>query len=204
MIYLSIAVILFLVASLTQLVVSSLSIHWAIDPSIIIDHAFPFQAAFGLSIPLVCGSIIVFALLLLYSKSNLYLYLLTSLVCFIYFLLVSLTSPPSLNSWIQRWDQQWSNTSHPMSFQFEKYCCGWKDFKDRSISDCPFSFQSGCEPIVRNWITIRYNQIFRIEILLSAFVCYSILSFFWAKYHHHIEAIYAEIEIPFLQSNLYF
>ena len=203
MFYLSFATIIFLVALITQVAVSSMAIHWAIDPFIIFTHSFPLQAAFGLSIPITIISIVVFILLLIDSKSDLYLYLLTSLVVVNCSMLIGLTTPPSLKSWIEKWDKKWTNTSHPMSFQLEKSCCGWNNFKDRSIYECPFLSRSGCKPIVENWIKMRFNQIFLLETVISALLCFSMFSFFWARYHHHIETIWAEIELPLLQSNLY-
>lgn len=203
MFYLSVATIFFLVAFITQIVVSAISIHWAIDPFIIFDHAFPFQVAFGLSIPIACASTLVFGLLLIDSRSKIYLYLLTSLIVINSFMLIGLTSPPSLSSWIDKWDKQWTNTSHSMSFQLEKSCCGWTNYQDRSILNCPFLSKSGCMPIVKNWIILKYYQVFKIELLICSFLLFSLFSFFLAFYKHKIEAIWAEIEIPFLQSNLY-
>lgn len=203
MFYLSVATIFFLVAFITQIVVSSISINWAIDSFIIFKHDFPFQVAFGLSIPIACATAFVFCLLLIDSKSNVYLYLLTSLVFVNSGMLIGLTSPPSLDSWITKWDRLWTNTSHSMSFQLEKSCCGWDNFTDRSILNCPFLSRSGCMPIVKNWIFLKYHQIFEIELLVCSILLYSLFSFFWARYNHKIDVILAEIEIPFIQSNLY-
>ena len=203
MFYLSVATIFFLVAFITQIVASAISIHWATDPFIIFEHSFPFQVAFGLSIPIACASACIFGLLLIDSRSNLYLYLLALLIFVNGGMLIGLTSSPSLESWINKWDEQWTNTSHSMSFQLEKSCCGWLNFTDRSILNCPFLSRSGCMTIVENWINLKYHQIFQIEILINIILSYSLFSFFWAKYKHNIEAIWAEIEIPFLQSNLY-
>ncbi|KAK8871836.1 hypothetical protein M9Y10_007579 [Tritrichomonas musculus] len=203
MFYLSVATIFFIVAFISQIVVSSISIHWAIDPFIIFEHAFPFQVAFGLSIPIACAYTTLFCLLLIDSRSKMYLYLLTSLVIINSAMLIGLTSPPSLSSWIDKWDKKWTNTSHSMSFQLEKSCCGWKNFQDRSIINCPFLSKSGCMPIVEGWINMKYHQVFEIELLISSLFLYSLLSFFLARYCHKIEAIWAEIEIPFLPSDLY-
>ncbi|OHT02079.1 hypothetical protein TRFO_07260 [Tritrichomonas foetus] len=203
MFYLSIAAIAFLLAFITQIAASSMAIHWAVDTFIIFPHAFPFEIAFGLSIPISFASVVVFALLLIDSKSDLYLYLLASLVFTNSILLIGISSPPSLTSWIRTWDQQWTNTSHSMSFQLEKSCCGWNDFQDRSILECPFLSRSGCRPVVEDWINWRFQQIFQIELLIGSISLYSMFSFFWARYHHHIETIWAEIELPLLQSNMY-
>jgi hypothetical protein len=201
--HLSSAIVVFLIGFLTEIAAASMSIHWSTDPFVVYQHPFPFPVAFGIAIPLSFASLVLFSLLLLDSQSKLYLSLLVALILWNTVLPLSLTSAPSLRTWISNWNEEWSNTSHAMAFQYEKSCCGWKDYKDRSISDCPFLSVSGCEKIVTSWLESRYHEVFMIYWLVACCYGYTMFAMIWAICKKRIECIWAEIEIPFLSSSLY-
>ena len=203
MYYLSVAVFSLIICFITSLVLSSMSISWAVNPFVIFPHQFPFEIAFGITIPLVIISAILFVLFLFDSTSKIYLPLMIVLILFDVTVPIGLTSPQSLDGWITKWNNSWTNTSFSMSFQLEKMCCGWANYLDRSIDDCPFSSVSGCESMVTNWIRVRYDQIFITEILLLVLYLYSICSFLVAIFYNKVTCVWTEIEIPFLKTNLY-
>ena len=203
MLHLSIAIFNFIVCTISSFGLSSMAIHWATDPMMIIRHNFPFEVAFGLTIPTTIASFILFVLLLFDSTNRLYLVAWVALIVFYAVTSISITSPQSLDSWINRWDIQWSNTSFPMSFQLERRCCGWESYEDRSIENCPFLYYNGCKELVRNWILDRYNQIFETEVLMFVMYMYSVIVIIWTIYHDKKKCIWVEIEIPFLGSDLY-
>jgi hypothetical protein len=201
--HLSIAIFTFFAAFITQMSAVFMSIHWASDPFMIFDHPFPFKIAFGIAIPLAIASLVLFALLLLDSQSRFYSWSLLILVIFETAVPLGLTSPRSLKSWVATWNAKWSNTSHPMAFQYEKSCCGWENYQDRAILDCHFLSMSGCRRLVDVWISTRYDEIFLIYWFIAVCYGYTMVTILCAIHSQHIECIWAEIEIPFLSSSLY-
>jgi hypothetical protein len=201
--HLSFAIFAFMVSFLLEMTATSMSVHWSIDPFIVYAHPFPFQVAFGLLIPFSVGSLVFFVLLLLDSQTKIYFASLTVLVVVVTALSIGLTCPPSLRSWVDRWDSEWSNTSHSMSFQYEKSCCGWHNFRDRAISDCPFLSISGCVTVVETWIYSRYSELLLTYCFIAALHIYSLGVLVMAIFKYRIDCIWAQIEIPFLSSILY-
>lgn len=180
-----------------------MSIHWASDPFVVVDHAFPFEAAFGLIIPVGIASVIFFVMVMLESQSRTYLFIWGSLVCIATFVPLGLTSQPSLSAWIDKWDNEWTNTSYTMAFQFEKSCCGWRNYTDRAIDNCSFVAISGCEKMVTEWIEVRYRQIFLVYIFIAVMNMYSVIYVFWNVLTRDIDCLWAEIEIPLLPTTMY-
>lgn len=200
---LSISIFSFLVGWIAEIAVAAMAIHWATDPFIIFRHAFPFEIAFGLLIPLIFLSLILFLMLLLDSRSKVYLGFWIGAVVVITVVPIALTSPPSLDSWVNRWDRQWTNTSHAMSFQYEKSCCGWRSYKDRAIYECPFKARSGCQSMVTTWIKARYDEVFLSLLFITSLYVYCMVSVTWKVVRVGVDCIWAEIEIPFLTPSVY-
>lgn len=200
---LSVSIFTFLVGWLAELAVASMAIHWATDPFVIFRHAFPFEIAFGILIPLLFISLMFFLMLLLESRSTAYLTVWVILVVVITVIPIALTSPPSLSSWIMQWDRQWTNTSHAMSFQYEKACCGWTNYTDRAIYECPFASRSGCQGVVTTWIKTRYREVFLSLVFVAGLYVYCLVFVCWRVIRVGVDCIWAEIEIPFLTTSVY-
>jgi hypothetical protein len=200
---LSLAILAFLVGFLLEIAVISMSIHWSIDPFIVYSHAVPLQAAFGLLLPFTVGSLIFFALLIIWSQTRIYFISLLVLLLLVTGVSIGLTSDTSLRSWVDRWDGQWSNASHSMAFQYEKSCCGWENYLDRSIPDCPFLSVSGCRKVVETWIFSKYQELFRTFCFIAALQLSSIATVAWAVFKDRIECVWGELEIPFFSASLY-
>lgn len=188
---------------MTQMAIASMSIHWATDSFVIFRHLYPIEIAFGINIPVLVFSAVIFVLLMLDSRSKWYISLFIIIINLNSLSMIFLTAPFSLNAWVDEWDNQWSNHSHAMTFQLERSCCGWNSYEDRSIDECSFLSRSGCKPIVEDWIKVRYHQIFMTAILCLCLYSVTICAFLWAIFHDHIDCVWAEIEIPFISSNLY-
>jgi hypothetical protein len=161
------------------------------------------EIPFGLTIPFAVVTLILFGLVLLDSQSRVLLFLLFGAAVVTTVLALGMSSPPSIESWIDNWDKEWTNTSYCMSFQYERNCCGWKDYKDRSISECPFLSISGCRRIVEAWVKPRYGQVFLTFWFIAVLNGYAVGSIFWAAYVDKVDCIWAQIEIPFASSRLY-
>lgn len=203
MYHLSIAVFCFIVCTVSSLVLSSMAIHWAVDPIVIFRHPFPYEIAFGIGITATFGSLVLFVLLLFDSANTLYICAWVALIGCEVVTAVALTSPQSLSAWVDRWGAHWSNTSFPMSFQLERRCCGWENYTDRGIDICPFLFYDGCKELVSDWILVRYKQVFATELLMLVLYAYTVATILWAVYHDKKRCLWAEIEIPFLRSDIY-
>ena len=161
----SIGIALFLIGFLIDFIISCLVIHWSIEVFVIVRHTIPLEVVFSINIILLIACFLIFVLLLIDSQSRVYLSLFSIILVISTVFCIGMTSKPSLKNWINKWNNQWTNISHSMSFQLENNCCGWDNFKDRSISSCPFLSKSGCKSIVKEWIYSKFIEIFNVLIL---------------------------------------
>ena len=173
------SILFFLLSVGMQLTVSGLAISWNNSNFVAVSHPFPFSIAFSISIIITIVQIFIFIMLTFYSRSHGFLWTWLALIISNFALSITLVSPLSLDAWIDEWDAKWTNTSHTMSFQYESTCCGWNDFKDRAITDCPFDYQSGCKDIVTRWIRNKFDQLFMSLLLSAAIIIYPVMTIYY-------------------------
>lgn len=192
------AIFLELFSFAIQLSTSGMAIYWAKSDFVVVSHPFPFTIAFSLLIIISIVQFLIFLLLMFYSRSNGFLWTWIALLFSFFLVSIFLVSPLSLKSWVSQWNIEWTNTSHTMSFQYESNCCGWEDFKDRAISDCPFSYRSGCKEIVTKWIDDKYIQLYASLLLCSVVTLFPIVVIFYAFFALKPDTFWSIISLPFV------
>jgi len=194
----SLAVLFYLVFVITEISILIKSLNWSYDPFLVVSHPLPLKTSIISSLSLQLIGFISFVALMINSKRRLFLYLWLITVIWNTIVPISMMCSPSLDSWINKWSDQWTNTSHTMSFQLENSCCGWQSYQDRAISECPFRSKSGCKPIVISWIYERYSQSNSILSTVAAMSLYSVIVVISCALSLPIESLWTEIEIPFI------
>ncbi|EAY06965.1 hypothetical protein TVAG_100050 [Trichomonas vaginalis G3] len=183
-----------------QITSSAMVIHWSRADFVVVSQPISFVVVFSFGIGLSCVSFIMFILLMINSRSQVYLWIWISFNLSYLIIGIGLTSPKRLNSWIDVWNSQWTNTSHTQTFQYESNCCGWNDYLDRSITDCPFSYRSGCKTIVERWIRSRFDQIFATLIFDLAISMFPIIAILYFFYKLQLHPFWLSIRLPLVDA----
>ena len=77
-------------------------------------------------------------------------------------------------------------------------CCGWDDYLDRAITDCPFVYKSGCKDIVTHWIRNKFDQLFYSLILCAIITLYPIITILYFFFKLKPETFWSIINLPFV------
>jgi hypothetical protein len=85
------------------------------------------------------------------------------------------TSPNTKDKYLSSWERDW-NPSLPLftQIQLEHECCGWTNASDRGIERCPDDFESGCEPLARQYIEARLHDLFVSFIVILSLITVSV------------------------------
>ena len=191
------AILIFLHSLAIQIATASMAIKWCNSDFVAVSHPFPFSIAFSISIILSIIQLFIFIMLMFYFTSHAILWSWISLLLANFALTITLVSPMSLTSWLNEWNVQWTNTSHTMSFQYEYRCCGWDDYNDRAITDCPFTYKSGCKDIVTNYIRQKFDQLYYSLILCAAITIYPISTILYFFCTIRPETFWSVMNLPF-------
>lgn len=181
-----------------QIASGSMVISWSRSDFVVVSQPISLVVIFSLGIAITITALLMFILLMIYSRSKIYLWIWISFTLIFPIVGIGLTSPKRLNDWIKIWNKEWTNTSHTQSFQYESNCCGWENFLDRSIADCPFSYRSGCRVLVEKWIRSRFDQIFLSLIFDLVINLFPIGCIMYCYFKLKLDVFWTYIKLPFV------
>jgi hypothetical protein len=69
--------------------------------------------------------------------------------------------PGATSSYLENWNDSWSDSRECEDFQIRFQCCGLNNAFDRSVRPCPPDFESGCLDMVRGFLDVRFLEILR-------------------------------------------
>ncbi|OHT11113.1 hypothetical protein TRFO_04073 [Tritrichomonas foetus] len=100
-------------------------------------------------------------------------------MCSVY---IAATQPSEVTRHLTYYSILWSNNLQTREFQTKYKCCGFYNFTDRGIYNCPITYESGCSHFIEMYLRPRFMEIFvsGIFIIISSVisVCALLIIFF--------------------------
>ena len=92
-------------------------------------------------------------------------------------LYITYTRSGLVSEYLNQYNFIWNPTDKKIiEFQWKHSCCGYENFTDRSIPNCPYSYQSGCRDVIGDYLRPRFYEIFVASITMMILFVVSMIS----------------------------
>ena len=163
-IWLSIPIYTLFLSASCMLILSCFGLHYFSQDFLIIDAQINYKVLFGCGI----GASVIFFVgiwfFLMVPRFICNYFVTFPALIVVVCVYISFLVPNSLDNYLSKWDEKWEDDIEEQNLQIKLNCCGWNNYTDRSIDNCPFNADSGCKTYIENYL----EKIFNVLLILAS------------------------------------
>lgn len=152
-----------LVSGIIVLVMSGIGVKYFSSDILMHNYLVNLKILFGCGIAI--GILEVAGILFFLLATPLLFHFIVTIPVFVIFniVLISFSRPNIEDKYIRYYSDNWHLYDN-ISYQYAHSCCGFWDFSDRGLNDCPFDFSSGCYHVISEYLQPRFKEVFAGEV----------------------------------------